>query len=247
MGLAYPSCCQLCECNLPSGESADRFEQTDLCHDCYHSILQLDYESCPKCAQPVARDAATGMNVTELVGCVFCKAKSFRFESLTAVGLYKDRLRDVVLRVKQSSEEPLTLVAGKMIAAKIRTEIRNGLQLDAVTFVPIHWQRLFARKFNVAEILAEIVARELDLPLYRLLKLKRSTQKQGTLMPNERRENVKDAFAVYSKFKINKARILLVDDVMTTGSTVNEIAKTLLRAGAESVKVGVIARGGWRK
>ena len=97
---------------------------------------------------------------------------------------------------------------------------------------------------NCAEILLESVAARLgSRSCPKLLRCRRKTNKQGTLLPNERRANVRGAYDVSAGYVITGAKVLLVDDVMTTGATANEIAKILRRAGASGVDVAVVARG----
>jgi len=115
---------------------------------------------------------------------------------------------------------------------------------DLVVPVPMHWTRRISRGTNPPEILAEMVARKNQIPLIAdLLRNRRKTRKQGTLLPDQRRRNVREAFSVSAGYDIREAHILLVDDVMTTGATGNELSKILCRAGAKRVSVAVLARG----
>lgn len=115
--------------------------------------------------------------------------------------------------------------------------------IDRLVPVPLHKRRLSERGFNQAEEIAKILAVELRLPLENILIRKKSTKQQAKLQKQERVENIKDAFALKEGFDIKGKNILVVDDVFTTGSTLDECARILKEAGAEMVKAFTLARG----
>jgi predicted amidophosphoribosyltransferase len=109
----------------------------------------------------------------------------------------------------------------------------------------MHWRRRFLRGTNSAAVLAEALADKLQLPLRRrLLRRRRYTRPQFSLSPPERRANVRGAFSVGAGYPLQEAHVLLVDDIMTSGATCNEAARTLRKAGARRVTVVVAARAG---
>jgi predicted amidophosphoribosyltransferase len=160
-----------------------------------------------------------------------------------ALGLYRGRVRQAVLKMKYGFHESLTLAIGELLARRLAEEDWFGA-VDLVTPVPLHlWKRL-VRGASAPELLAEIVGRRGAVPLVpRLLRCRRRTRKQGMLLPSERLVNVRGAFEVAADYDIKDARVLLVDDVMTTGATANEAARALLEAGAASVRIATVARG----
>lgn len=122
-------------------------------------------------------------------------------------------------------------------------EIMSFQRLDVIVPVPLHKRRLRSRGFNQALLLAELLAHEWRLPLERrALRRVRWTEPQITLTAAERRENVRGAFAVADNVAVAGKCVLLVDDVLTTGSTVEECARTLKRSGAVGVAVVTVAR-----
>ena len=144
--------------------------------------------------------------------------------------------------MKQSTGESLSLAMGHLLGEQLSRNITDAP--NYLVAVPTHWTRRLRRKVNCAEILLESVTARLGLrSVPKLLRCRRKTNKQGTLLPNERLTNVRGAYRVSTGYVINGAKVLLVDDVMTTGATANEIAKILRRAGAASVEVAVVARG----
>jgi len=169
--------------------------------------------------------------------------RPYRFRQATAVGVYSGLLRDAVLRVKRSHQEPLTLALGRLLADQLRAR-PDWVDPDLVLPVPMHWTRRLLRGVNGPELLAEAVASELSLPsVTRLLSCRRRTKKQGTLLPAARRRNVRGAYGVARRGRLAAKHVLLVDDVLTTGATLDELTRVLQRAGAESVSAAVLARG----
>lgn len=126
-----------------------------------------------------------------------------------------------------------------LLASHLPDELSHGL---AITSVPMHPQGQRKRGYNQSELLAASLARTLHLPHYQLLYKRKMTKKQAGLTRKERLINIKSSFAVRGKIRIPH-RVLLVDDVTTTGATLQECAKTLKQAGVREVYAAVIAHG----
>jgi ComF family protein len=175
--------------------------------------------------------------------CPLCRGFSFQFETVVALGTYANQLREVVLALKRGGAEPIARAMGGLYH-EMRGERIRALCPTLVAPVPMHWLRRLVRKGNSPDTLAAQVAGFLHVPCrVRLLKRTRNTKPQKGLTPKERFRNMAGAFALTTGYDIRGARILLVDDVMTTGATCNEAATTLKRAGAAAVFVAVLARG----
>jgi ComF family protein len=152
-------------------------------------------------------------------------------------------VRELVLRMKQARHESLTLAAGNLLAEHLRETLAADWP-SCVVPVPMHWTRRWSRTVNDAELLAESVASHLRIPFRgRLVRCRRRTLKQGTLTPAERSANVRGAYAVSRLTELQGSHVLVVDDVMTTGATANEVARVLRRRGAREVSIAVVARG----
>lgn len=228
--LLFPPHCYLCGSEVDAGEL--RF-----CQQCYQGLTASgDY--CPRCARPVPRYTRAGAE-----GCLLCRTKVLRFQRTMALGVYGGMVRDLVLRMKQARHESLSLAAGNLLSRRI-AEVLGANRPDVVAPVPMHWSRRVWRGVNDAELLAESAARHLSIALdVRLLRCRRRTRKQGTLLPAQRRKNVRGAYRVSANADVRGKHVLIVDDVMTTGATANEIARLLRRSGASEVSVAVVARG----
>ena len=229
--LLFPNICLLC--GRPQATGTDR-----ICHGCQKGIGVHDVTRCPRCAKPLPQ-----YSKADTEGCPLCRSKRLRFQRAIALGTYGGEVRELILRIKQPRHEALCLAAGELLAGRIECELQGSLP-DLVVPVPMHWLRKLLRGTNDSEVLVEAVAGQLHRPVsMRMLRCLRPTRKQGTLLPTERRLNVRGAYEVRRRAKIAGAHVLIVDDVMTTGATANELAKVLHRAGAAQVTVAVVARG----
>lgn len=187
-------------------------EETDLCHDCRAGTAE------------------------------FTKAKrNIPFvEKWTAVWYYSGSVRSSFLRYKFYNARSYAQVYGRFLAMRLLQEYPDGF--DILTWVPISRRRLKKRGFDQVALLAQAVGKELDLqPVSTLLK-SRDTKPQSTLRdPAQRRANVLGAYKVTDPGCVAGKRILLLDDIITTGTTVSECAKTLLLAGAAEVHCAAVA------
>jgi len=194
------------------------------------------FPACPSCAQTI------GPHTDTTDGCAECRGTAHAFESALRLGPYAGKLRDAVLRMKFLAGEGLADLAGRMFA-EARGESLKAAEIDLVTPVPLHWWRKWGRGYNQAEAVARELAAALQVPFAsRLLRRVRWTPQQVQPTRDARRENVKGAFRVGRGARLTGKAVLLVDDVMTTGSTLSEAARMLRNAGADRVVVAVLAR-----
>lgn len=228
LDLSLPPSCLVCKESL--GDSTHF-----ICQDCLPK-LNLVQHGCLRCGSPLPKV------VPETDGCIRCHGKHWSFQRAIAVGPYHGLLKNMVIAMKKPRFETTTIYFGKLLAKRlVQTELVN--EIDLIIPVPSHWWRRMTRRISTAEILAETVACELELPWSRNYAWRsRYTSKQGMLKAAERGANVKGAFKAKFPCKMLNQRILLVDDVLTSGATANEVTKALLDAGAQSVMVGAIAR-----
>jgi ComF family protein len=147
-------------------------------------------------------------------------------------------MRELIHLLKYRRIAPLAEPLGRMMGSAFPRDER----FDAIVPMPLHWQRRWSRGFNQAELLARALSKQTGLPVRLLVRRKRSTAAQAGLTNAGRRANVRGAFEVRRANSVRGLRILLIDDVFTTGATAGACAGALKRAGAERVAVLALAR-----
>lgn len=174
--------------------------------------------------------------------CSWCRGVPLEFNSVVALGDYHGPLRDVVVAIKSPSNGLMAEAMACLLLERREAAIR-ALQPDFVLPVPQHWRRRIGRGTDGVETMARTLARKMALPLPpRLVIRHRNTLPQKDLPPKARFHNVRNAFAVRANYDLVGARVLVVDDTLTTGATCSEIAWTLKQSGAAVVHVAVLAR-----
>jgi ComF family protein len=207
-----------------------------LCPDCWRKLTWLAAPCCACCGQPFPFDAGEGAL------CGACLQKRPAYDRARAVFRYDDESRDLVIGLKHADRtETVPALAGWMCRAGA------GLleSTELIVPVPLHWTRLATRRFNQAALLAQAIGRTAGLPvLPQALLRRRATRSQGHLGRLARFRNVKGAIAVAERHAttVTNRRILLIDDVITTGATIESAAKALISAGARQVDVLALAK-----
>ena len=230
--LLFPPKCASCGCECDSAP-----DQPLWCATCSRQLTPPARPMCPRCSMPCPEHAAPAGP------CPLCRGRRLQFDQARSLGLYEGPLRHAVLRCKHARYEPLAAGLGRRLAQRVRECPFDGPP-ELVAAVPMFWLQRLWRGANAAETLALAVAAELCLPAATgLLVCRRFLRKQSMLRPDERRRNVRYAFRASWRYDIRGARLLLVDDVMTTGATAQEAARVLKTAGAAAVYVAAVARG----
>jgi len=225
----YPDVCLVCG----AGFGAPR---NGMCESCRHAVTTDPFPACPWCAQTV------GPHTDTASGCAECRGHALGFERAHRLGPYNGVLREAVLRIKALSGEGLADMLGRAFA-ECRGAALRAEAPDVVAPVPLHWWRKWTRGYNQSEAVARELAAGFGVPFApRLLRRVRWTPQQLQPTRAARKENVKGAFGVARSARVLGKAVLLVDDVMTTGSTLGEAARTLTAAGAARVIVAVLAR-----
>lgn len=226
--LVYPAVCARCEALLAG--AAD-----DFCPACAHVLTDDPHFTCPRCTSTVGEHA----DVT--AGCPRCRDHHFHFDSARRLGFYDGALRDAVLSMKHRNGETLAECVGRLWARHHADRFR-ALGVRVVIPVPLHWWRRLRRGYNQAESLSAAIAKQLGIehrPGW--LRRVRSTGSQAQLPESARRTNVRGAFRASRSARLAGLTVLLVDDVLTTGSTASEAARALKDGGATAVHVAVLA------
>ena len=230
-GLLFPPRCASCEVDLVE----DR-ERSLLCGECLAKLGPETWPSCRRCGGMV------NMVGCQPAHCPLCKNAPLHFDSAVTLGGYHAGLRAVILCMKRPSHDALSTAMGRLLALRRRCELEN-IRADVVVPIPMFWTRRLRRGTNNPELLAVCLGSALNIPVQRRLLVRcRNTLPQVGLPPLRRFNNMRGAFRVRRGADIENARILLVDDVLTTGATCSEAAKMLKQAGASMVAVAVVAR-----
>jgi ComF family protein len=170
--------------------------------------------------------------------CALCRSGLRAFDAAYSFGSYGGTLRELIHLLKYSKMRPLAKPLGGLL---LRTMPRDEA-FDSIVPVPLHWRREWERGFNQSEVLALELSRTTGLPVHRSLRRVKSTAAQAGLSNSGRRRNVAQAFLCRRADAVKGKRILLVDDVMTTGSTATACARALKSAGAARVSLLTVAR-----
>ncbi len=230
--LIYPNACLICAAPEPE----DVPFRHGLCPACLTAVASDPHETCPWCA------ATVGPHTDTAAGCTACRSHSFAFERAFRLGPYGDRLRDAILHTKHGTGEPLAEMLGRVLA-EARGSALLAAGVEVVVPVPLHWARRWSRGYNQAEAIGRELAAAVGLPHDAgVLRRVKPTPQQAQPSATARRENVRGAFRANPGARVAGRAVLLVDDVMTTGSTAAEAARALREAGAARVVVAVLAR-----
>jgi len=211
-----------------------------VCSDCLDSIEPLSGPLCAWCGDKLVPQAEDGQI------CIHCEETGPRFEHAAAFGEYEGALRGLIHLLKYQAVRPAARPLGQGLARAIRSMLLEFDGPCVLVPVPLHRARRRTRGFNQAERIARVALRELrDLPIDfapKVLVRTRFTESQTGFTREQRRANLRGAFAVRDAARVRGRNILLVDDVLTTGATADECARILMRAGAKQVLVATVAR-----
>lgn len=228
LDLLLPPLCPLCGALVA--------EPGTLCPACWGAVEFLAPPLCERCGVPFPFDAGEGLE------CGACATQAPPWRRARAVVRYDENSRRLALALKHADRTDLAPALGRWMA-------RAGAELlaeaDLVAPVPLHWFRLWRRRYNQAALLAWVAARAAAKPvLMDLLVRRRPTPALGGLGRDERARAVRGAFALHRRHgdRVAGRAVLLIDDVLTSGATAGECARVLLKAGAKAVDVLTLAR-----
>ncbi|MGI8437190.1 MAG: ComF family protein [Chthoniobacterales bacterium] len=228
ISLFYPPTCAICATSVG-------FEEY-LCPECAAKAPRIKPPFCDKCSEPFPGD------ITETFECANCAHRVLHFES--AVSAFRSRgvVRNLLHQFKYGRQIHLRFPIADWLLETLHDPRLEGRRFDRVIPVPLHPARKRERGFNQAELIAELFCAHSGLTLQNTLERIRFTTTQTAFDRAERMENLRDAFRLRKKADVRGLRVLLIDDVLTTGSTLSECARVLKAAGALSVHAATAAR-----
>lgn len=226
--LIFPPRCLNC------GE--ELYNKTGLCIKCFKKLNFITSPKCDICGYPFEIDMSEDKNLI----CPNCLKKNFKFNKARSVFTYNDITKKLILAYKHSRHIELAPFFSK-IMLQAGSELLK--ETDLIIPVPISKLRLIKRGYNQSSLLAKHIGKhkKIKVSFNNLIRYKH-TAYQGNMHIKQRRENVRNAFVIKNANKIRNKNILLIDDVFTTGATINECIKTLKKAGANKVFALTIAR-----
>lgn len=226
LDILYPRHCPVCH-DIPAPGIRK------ICVGCREKLKPITGPRCFKCSKP--------LKDPEQEYCRDCSRRTHLFEQGIGIFPYSTILQESLYKLKYGKRQEYGIFYGELAAFYAEDQIRCW-KIDGIIPIPLHRKRLEKRGYNQAEIIAESVGKKMDLPVKKkLLMRKTNTKPQKDLNPGERQKNIKGAFAVNGE--LNGENFLLIDDIYTTGATLDEAAGTLQKAGAGKVYFLVIAIG----
>jgi ComF family protein len=226
----YPEYCQLC--HSARATCAEGY----VCADCKKTIKFLEPPFCNKCGRPY--EGA----ITNRFECENCRDLTLSFSSARSAAIASEPLLDIIHQYKYNRAYWFETVLADLLVSHATSELGNNW--DFLLPIPLHPTREREREFNQAERLAAHLSRATGIPVNRdLLRRTRQTRSQTLLSRDERLINMKNAFSMISGEKLRGGKIVLIDDVFTTGATAGACARVLRSAGADEVCVWTVARG----
>jgi ComF family protein len=228
VSLLYPPICTICGRSLPAGKY--------LCDQCETKAVRIVAPFCDKCSEPFEG------SITGTFSCANCAHRTIYFDA--AVAAYRGRgiVRQIIHEFKYGHQIHLRHLVARWLNAALDDERLRGRRFDIIVPVPLHPARQRERGFNQAGLLAELLSAQTSIPSKPILERIRYTTTQTALDRSERMENLHNAFRLRKNADVRGLRVLLVDDVLTTGSTLSECARVLKRGGALSVHAATAAR-----
>jgi ComF family protein len=223
--LLFPARCDLCGAFI---------ESSGLCVDCWNKISWISEPKCKICGIPFEIDIDSV--------CALCLSKKQYFDKIVSVFKYDEFSKEIIAKFKYYDATNLSRIFAQWIVRVAEKEISDS---DLVITVPTHFVKRLRRKYNQSELLAIEICKITEKPYEpRVLKKAKHNRPQEGLSSSEREKNVTNTFFVNEKYvgAINNKNLILVDDVVTTGSTANECCKALKKHGAKSITIVTAAR-----
>src|SRR4051794_37260629 len=226
--LLYPATCVVCSANIGRAEY--------LCGDCQGRAPRIAAPFCAKCSEPFPGA------ITQTFSCANCEHRVLHFDC--AVAAYRSRglVRRLVHQFKYAGQRHLRHPVAFWLRETLHDPRLRGRHFDLIVPVPLHPARQRERGFNQAELLGDLLASSTKLPTRNVLERIRYTTTQTAYDRAERMENLHGAFRLRKNRDVRGLQVLLIDDVLTTGSTLSECARILRKAGAVSVRAATAAR-----
>ena len=230
----FPAPCRLC------GNLLDTSSRIPICNSCVASLGSLRGPCCGRCGRPFASSVA--LEVHDVPLCHICRRSLYDFDFARSYGPYNATMAGAIMLLKYQEVTPLAAWFARLAGETLERN-REKFVADVVVPVPAHVARLRERGYNHAELIAKPLARSLGLPCrsYLLVRSRPRPDKLRLTM-RERWRSVRGAYTIRQGLRVDNLRVLLVDDVLTTGATLDACSRALRKAGAAKVLALTVAR-----
>ncbi|HEY6946470.1 MAG TPA: ComF family protein [Candidatus Acidoferrum sp.] len=233
VSVIFPAGCRIC------GQLITDSRRVPICRECFDSFEQIPPIICETCGRPVA-GLAQKEHQPRL--CPACQERTYAFDCARSFAIYDGTLVRAILLLKFEQIDPLGAWFAERLTQLVRNEAER-LAADVVVPVPLHRERERERGYNQAALISKPLAKRLRLPHKALLLMRTKARPNKRILTlGERWESVRGAFATHPGSQVDNLRVLLVDDVLTTGATLDACARALREAGAKSVVALTVAR-----
>lgn len=230
LDFVYPQSCPICR--KPLGK-----KEKEVCEGCWRKLAILPAPFCPYCKSFLEE----GSEILKHACPSLSRPEDGRIAAVRALGTFDDHYQELIHRFKYGKKIPLGQRLGRRLGEVVARE-KDFAGCDLILPVPLHRARYRERGFNQSEIVAEGISQVTGIPILKaILKRKKNTRDQTYLNAQQRAENVKDAFVMGRPEMMESKKVILVDDVTTTGATLNECARMLHRAGAKMIFAATLA------
>lgn len=229
LDILYPKRCPICMKVLTIQEEAR------ICDACLEELPYITDPRCEKCGKPVDDELATL--------CFDCSKAEHYYTKGWALWLYEGKVKSTLYRLKNNNNENYGRIFGEEVVTLYYRDILS-CDIDMIIPVPLHPKKYRKRGYNQAEIIADAISYAIDIPCYKDCLIRGiNTRPQKDLSDVGRIQNLRRAFSVSDEEAIRGKRILLCDDIYTTGSTINGCARALLNQGASEIYFVTVAIG----
>jgi competence protein ComFC len=225
--LIYPENITCIICDKPINKN----NAYSLCKNCFDKILFIK-DGCEKCGKPMINHS---LEEYEINRCEFCSGKRFYFDKVISCMEYSEISKKIVFGLKYYNKTFMSKYIANIMYEKLSLE---NIDFDYILFVPIHKKRLKKRGFNQSEKIAKYLSKLTNKEVLNCVKRKKYTRMLHSLSKLEREKELKEVFVINKNVcKLENKKILLVDDIFTTGTTTNEISKLLKSSKVDKIYV----------
>lgn len=218
-GILFPRRCPICD-------KALKLDGKKICGDCVSKLVYITEPRCKKCGKQLMK--------MEQEYCYDCKNKRHMYKTGVAAFSHVGDIKKSIYRIKYNNKREYVDFYGEELMKRFGNEIKIW-NCDALIPVPLHRSRKIKRGYNQAEIIAKKISKLSGIPVYKgVLKRVKKTKPQKELNDNERKKNVENAFKIQGNI-VELKKVIIVDDIYTTGSTIDACAKQLLKNGVQEV------------